>query len=66
MALDSESLDEVRAGLLVQPDGQIGKASGHPSVGSQHVLAGDPAKQKHSRSMPEWRGPGGRSGLFER
>ena len=35
MALHEESLDQVRAGLLVQPDGQIRKAPGHPAVGTQ-------------------------------
>ena len=53
MAPHEESLDQVRAGLLVQPDRQIGKAPGHPAVGTQHLLAGYPAEQQHSRSMPE-------------
>ena len=53
MAPHEESLDEVRAGLFVQPDGQVGKAPGHPAVGTLHVLAGHPAEQEHSRSMPE-------------
>ncbi len=52
VALHEESLDQVRACLLVQPDRQIGNAPGHPAVGTQHVLAGYPAEQKHSRSMP--------------
>ena len=53
VALHEESLDQVRAGLLVQPDRQIGKSPGHPAVGTQHVLAGHLAEQKHFRSMPE-------------
>lgn len=53
VALHEESLDQVRAGVLVQPDRQIGKASDHPAVETEYVLAGHPAEQKHSRSMPE-------------
>jgi hypothetical protein len=53
VALHEESLDQVRAGVLAQPDRQIGKVPDHPAVGTQHVLAGCPAEQQHSRSMPE-------------
>ena len=53
MALHEESLDEMRPALRTKPDRQIGKTPDDPAVGTQHVLTGHPAEQKHFRSMPE-------------
>jgi hypothetical protein len=53
VALHEEPVDQRRPVVLTQPDREIGNAPGEPAVAPLHVLAGHPAEQKHSKSMPE-------------
>ena len=53
IATDQERLDQGRAVLFAQSDGQVGEAADDPVVRAPHLLAGQPAEQQHVRSMPE-------------